>query len=374
MTNFFPRLATCVELPPCGYKVFELGHGEETVPEAFVDSATISESGFGVSSLKAQDGTDLLSGSAGLVVLSDTSDTWAHGVKQFRKEMGRPRFVSSTVVEDGPVIRVTRQRAKWMNSDIVLDIVQVAGLDMLELRFAIDWREQEQILKIEIPTALSKPRVFAKVPGAIAERPANGEEEPYQDWAAVEGMIGANKYTVGLINNSTYSYDCLDGLLRSVLIRSAPFARHDPNQVPRNGDNIWQDQGRQERTFWLIGAKGSHTQLALDRRAEEAQTPAEHVMDSGHGGKLPWEQSFLEVAPSSVQVVSFKRAEAAADCAVIRLQERSGIQGQASLRSAALGLDERVELHPWELKTLLVKRSAGAKSETMQVSLLETRL
>ena len=137
----------------------------------------------------------------------------------------------------------------------------------------IDWHEREQMLKLEIPTALKQARIFAKVPGAVLERPTNGEEEPYQDWAAVQGTIGGSEYTVALINTQTYSYDCLDGLFRTVLIRSAPFARHNPNQVPRDDDNAWQDQGRQERTFWLLGGKGAYTQLALDRRAEELQTP-----------------------------------------------------------------------------------------------------
>ena len=134
------------------------------------------------------------------------------------------------VVENGPVTRVTRHRARWQDSEIVLDIAQFAGLDFVELRFVIDWREHEQMLKLEIPTALAQPRIFAKVPGQILERHMNGQEEPYQDWGAVQGKTGDADYTVALLNNSTYSYDCLNGLFRTVLIRSAPFARHNPNQ------------------------------------------------------------------------------------------------------------------------------------------------
>ena len=42
------------------------------------------------------------------------------------------------------------------------------------------------MLKLEIPTALTQPKIFAKVPGAVLERRTNGEEEPCQDWAAVQ--------------------------------------------------------------------------------------------------------------------------------------------------------------------------------------------
>ena len=130
--------------------------------------------------------------------------------------------------------------------------------------------------------------------------------------AAVQGKIGNADYTVALINNSTYSYDCLNGLFRTVLIRSAPFARHNPNQVPHDDNNAWQDQGRQERRFWLLAGRGSYTEFALDRRAEELQTPAEYVMDSAHHGTQAWEQSFLEIMPGNVWVLAIKRAEASA--------------------------------------------------------------
>ena len=155
------------------------------------------------------------------------------------------------------------------------------------------WHEHEQILKLEIPTVLASPRVFAKVPGDVLERSANGEEEPYQDWIAVQGKLSNAEYSLDLVNNSTYSYDCLNGLFRTILIRSAPFARHNPNPVPYNDDNAWQDQGRQERKFWLMCGRGSYKDLALDRRAEDLQIPAEYVMDSAHPGSQPWEQSSL---------------------------------------------------------------------------------
>jgi alpha-mannosidase len=371
MTQFLPRLSAWVDLPACGYRVFELAHGEGPKPEPYGDFVTINDSGFGISSLKASDGTELLAGPIGLVAISDTGDTWAHGISQFCQEMGRPTFISSIVVEDGPVTRVTRQRARWQDSEIVLDIAQFAGSDFVELRFVIDWREHEQMLKLEIPTAVAAPRIFAKVPGQVLERRVNGEEEPYQDWAAIEGKVAGGDYTLAVINNQTYSYDCLNGLFRTVLIRSAPFARHNPAQVPHNDNNAWQDQGRQERRFWLMAGRGRWPELALDRRAEELQTPGEYVMDSAHHGAEPWENSFLEVMPKSVWVLAIKQAEHAPDGTVIRIQERSGSATQATIKSGAMGLDTTAHLAPWEIKTLLIKPAQSGRAEFREVSLLE---
>jgi alpha-mannosidase len=366
------RLSAWVELPPCGYKVLELAHGEPPVGASYSGRFVVSETSFGLSSMKAEDGTELLTGSLGLVAIGDTADTWAHGIREFREEMGRPMLISSTVVEDGPVTRVTRQRARWMDSEIVLDVAQFAGIEGVELRFVIDWHQHEQMLKLEIPTAVMQPRVFAKVPGDILERHTNGEEEPYQDWAAVQGGIANDDYTIGLLNNSTYSYDCLNGLFRTVLIRSAPFARHNPNQVPHNDNNAWQDQGRQERRFWIMCGKGQYTQFALDRLAEEFQTPAEYVIDSAHAGHEPRERSFLEVQPSNVWVMAVKRAEHDQDCIIVRLQERAGSACKAKLVSAPFGFDSTVSLAPWELKTLLINPSKSGKAKLKEVSLLES--
>lgn len=369
MTNFFPRLSAWIELPACGYKVFELSHGEPPAPASYRNFFTISDSSLGITSLKAPDGAELLAKPIGLVAIRDASDTWAHGIDSFRDEIGRPTFVSATVIEDGPVTRVTRQRARWQDSEIVLDIAQFADLDFVELRFVIDWREREQILKLEVPTALVGPRIFAKVPGAVIERAVNGNEEPYQDWGAVQGSIGGEDYTVAILNRQTYSYDCLDGLFRTILIRSAPYARHNPNKVPQNDNNAWQDQGRQERTFWIKCARGRCAGLGLDRLAEELQTPAEYVLDSAHKGTASWEQSWLEIEPASVWVLAVKQAENSPEETILRIQERSGAATQARVRSSLLGIDQEIALAPRELKTLAVRR--GAPAQVREVSLLE---
>jgi len=189
------------------------------------------------------------------------------------------------------------------------------------------------------------------VPGAALERTTNGNEEPYQDWVALQGALNGQQHTLALANNSTYSYDCLNGLLRTILIRSAPYARHNPNKVEVSGVNAWQDQGRQERTFWLLRGKGNYIDLHLDRRARELQSPAEYVMDSRHSGTQLWQQSFLDIGPSNIEVLAVKQAEEGGS-AIIRLQERSGKKTIAHVKSLPLVIDREVGFDPWEIKTL----------------------
>ena len=125
--------------------------------------------------------------------------------------------------------------------------------------------------------------------------------------------------------------------------------------------------------------RGSYRELALDRRAEELQTPAEYVMDSAHPGTEAWERSFLEVMPRNVWVLAIKRAECqaahqgdhASAGTILRIQERSGTATKAILKSSALDLDQTIDLGPWELKTLMIQRSGGGPATLRGVSLLE---
>ena len=355
MTNFYPRLSSWVDLPACGYKVFTIEReGEPSSLAAFGKSVTLSKNSFGITSLLANDGTELLGGTLGLVVIEDKSDTWAHDIAAFRDEIGRPTFVSSEMVEDGPVTRVTRQKLTWRKSEIIVDIAEFSATDIVEFRFVMNWQEHEQILKLEIPTKFASPQLYAKVPGAALERATTGNAEPYQDWVALQGALGQSQYTLALANDSTYSYDCKDNLLRTILIRSAPYARHNPNKVEANGINAWQDQGRQERTFWLIPGKGSYTEQALDRRAIALQTPAEYVFDSRHNGNEPREQSFLEVTPQTVEVLAIKQAEDG-KAFILRLQERSGKPTTAHIHIGQFSLDKEVKLAPLEIQTISIE-------------------
>jgi alpha-mannosidase len=371
MTKAYPRLSAWVDLPPCGYKVFSIERDTPPAIRPLPQFISISQKAFGLSSILSEDKTELLSANLGLVVIEDKSDTWAHDIAAFRTEIGRPEFISSEIVENGPVTRVTRQKLRWRSSLIAVDIAEFTTTDAIELRFVIDWHEREQILKLEIPTKLLSPKVFAKVPGAALERTPNGNEEPYQDWVALQGLADGKNHTIALINNGTYSYDCLDGLLRTILIRSAPYARHNPNLVEVGGINAWQDQGRQERTFWIVRGKGDYTDLSLDRMAQELQIPAEYVLDSRHAGTKPWDQSFLEISPSNIEVLSLKQSENGTDT-IIRVQERAGKQTKAQIHSQEMNLNAEIPLSPWEIKTLSITRNSTSKPQVKVVSILES--
>ncbi len=371
MTTNFQRLAAWVDLPPFGYRVFSEESDASPAAPAYESFCTLNENGFGLSSLRAPDGAELLAAPLGLVAIEDTSDTWAHRIDSFRKEIGRPTFVSSSVVEDGPVLRVTRQRLRWQDSAIVVDIATFPGQKIVRLHFVIDWHQRQQILKLEVPAALSEAKIRAMVAGAVKSTPTSGDEEPYQDWIALEGSIQGADYTLGLFNNSTYSYDCMNNLLRTVLVRSAPYGRGERNPVDPNSIDAWQDQGRQERVFWLTARRGVCSAQAFEQLADELQSPAEYVMDSRHRGTEPWEKSFFTLAPDTVSILAMKQAEDSPHALIVRVQERSGAATVMHLESGLLGLSQDLPLRPWEMKTLRIETAKTGKVRAVAVSALE---
>jgi alpha-mannosidase len=371
MSRGFQRLAAWVDLPPFGYRV--LSEEDDTPPAApaYESFSTLNENGFGLSSLKAPGGAELLAAPLGLVVIEDTSDTWAHRIDSFRKEIGRPTFVSSTVVDDGPVLRVSRQRFRWQQSEIVVDVATFPGQNIIRFHFVIDWHEHQQMLMFELPTALANSRIRAMVPGAVTTTPANGNEDPYQDWIALEGQVQGSDHTLGLLNNSTYSYDCLGNLLRAVLVRSAPYVIDYNTPIDPDSTDAWQDQGRQERIFWLTARRGLCAEQAFDQLANELQSPAEYIMDSRHPGTEPWEKSFLTLAPNTVSILAMKRAEDMPGAVIVRVQERTGAATVMRIESSLLGLKQNVPLRPWEIKTLRIMSAKQGKAQVSIVSGLE---
>jgi hypothetical protein len=95
-------------------------------------------------------------------------------------------------------------------------------------------------------------------------------------------------------------------------------------------------------------------------------------MDSAHEGTEPRERSFFRLAPGTVTLLALKRAESG-EGYVVRVQERAGRATEFTLESAALGVNHRAQIRPWEIRTLLVEGGGGAgrRAQVREVSLLE---
>ncbi len=360
------KLTAILELPPCGYKVFALATDkiDDVKPNKHDDFVTIREDILGISSLKAQDNRELLAKPIVPVVIDDPSDAWGHEMYKYDKVLGYPELISTKLISDGSAIKTYRQIAKWNNSDIILDISIIPELEIVELHIRVNWQEKHKMLKLEVPTILKQVTHYSQTPGTVAERMPDGFEEPGQDWVALEGIIEGETYSLGLINNGSYSYDCLNGNVRSVIARSAIFAKHDPFELSASHLAEYMDNGWLEKKFWIIRAKSVYKTLELSKLSNEMQIGVEYVIDSSHSGTEPWEKSFVEIHPACVSVLSVKKAEADNDAIIVRLQEINDMETQAIVSVPICNIKHKITLKKYEIKTLKISLSSGKVSET----------
>jgi len=309
----------------------------------------------------------LLDREVGTVVIEDKENTWGFGVDRYDNELGRPQLMETEVLENGPVLKIVRQKTSWQASQIWMDVVTFAHCATIELRFRINWQEQRQILKLDLPTRLTGGNVFAKMPAEVVERPANGLEFPCHDWIAIQGNIGGQTATVGLLNDSSYSYDAENGRLRMILTRAVAHAEHPPFEYQDDRNIPFLDQGWQERRFLLIAGTDLRS-LNLDRLSQEFQVPAEPMLDNGHPGSEPWTASLVSVTSAAVEVLALKPAENG-NGVILRLRETSGASVTTSVH--LLGDSWEIHMHPYELMTL---RFEGNGAPPINVNGLENPL
>jgi hypothetical protein len=134
--------------------------------------------------------------------------------------------------------------------------------------------------------------------GGTTRRETQGEEFPCQDWVRLKGSLRNKPAAVALVNDSSYSFEAKDGLLRMILVRSVPFAEHHGLEYQDDSNVAFLDQGWQERRFLLVAVADAQSAGTLDRLAQEFQVPAITMLDSVHPGTEPWEMENLSVEPA----------------------------------------------------------------------------
>jgi len=364
------KMTAVVDLPACGYEVFSMIHNDagKSANETLTHKWGIDAKPGGIPGLYVN-GVNLLQKPAALVVIDDQADTWGHNCFAYRAELGRPHLQSTVMLEDGPVCRMIRQRFAWHNSVIELFITQYKDIPGLMLRFRINWQEQKQRLMLEIPTNLKNVKLIARVAGAVVCREATGSEEPMQEWVAMEGAINANCYSVGIIQDAVYNYNCLQGLFRTTLVRSAYYVHHDPIKITADSSNPYLDQGWQEKRLWLVWGKDTHAALGIERLSAEFMAEPMCKLDSIHGGMLPPEASFLRVKPESIIVTAIKKSLDGEDH-IIRLQEMRGCKVTAIIEMPLRSQKFETCFAPWEIKT--IKIGDGPAGGIVEMDITET--
>jgi len=341
------RLNAVVPLPACGYRVFTLDAAEPTRHTAPLEPCFLAdEENPGIYEWDTPCGDKLLAAPISLSIWQDTGDTWGHKLDGYDECIGTPALKESTVLVEGPLMRCVRQRATWKNSEIMIHFRQWIHQPGIEISLRVNWQEHREILRLEIPTALTHAITAAASPGANVERPTNSGEQPASEWVVLTGLLGeVQTESVQLVTDGGLSYSSAEGCLRAIVTRSAYYAHHHPKSPQDPLENPLLDQGWQESRFWINAGTGNFNAINAHRYAAEVLHTAERVYDSAHPGTLPREASLISVEPANVTMTACKLAEDGAGW-IVRLIETSGKDTTATLRST-LG-----EAREWTVEVL----------------------
>ncbi len=241
-------------------------------------------------------------GHAGLVV-DDPSDTWTHGTDRFGFDGMALKLDGVTLVEEGPVRTTIEVRASHGASRLVTTIIlPVDATQPVELRVALDWREQRKLLRLAYP--LGGKGFEYEVAGGWDSRPDSGREVPGQRWV----RVSADGHDVAVVNDAKYSYAAQDGTLYLTAVRSPIFAHHDPIPAEDGASYRYMDQGEQRFTI-LLAADRSISRKQAATLAEGLNKPLVTTPHVSRGGTGAHCGQWLDLECEAGMVSALKGAE-----------------------------------------------------------------
>jgi alpha-mannosidase len=307
-------------------------------------------------------GQEVLRGCGAVPVVIDDSesDTWAHGIFEFRKEAGRFSDAQVKLIEEGPLRATLRAISRYGQSELRQDFTIYRDRPGVDVHVRLNWQEKLSILKFSFPVNVANPVPVYEIPYGSLERAADGREYPGQAWVDVSGVLpDGTRYGLALANTAKYSYDVLDSELRLTVARSSIYADH---YGVRDDQVEFMDQGLQYFAYSLYPHEGGWQKSGIVRRAQELLNPAVTVLETWHKGILPLCSSFLSVSQANIIVSALKIAEDGDDL-VVRCVETEGRKTEAAIDLKFAGIRWDAVFGPFEIKTFRIGRT-GAVCET----------
>ncbi len=319
----------------------------------------------------------------GLYVMQDNEDSWGMDTKNYNKAAGRFRLLDPAaagqfaggqgridavrVVEDGPVRSVVEALFGYEHSFVCQRyILPKAGTEMgIETR--VFWQQKDQMLKLAIPLQSSDWKYLGQVAYGVEEFPSDGGEIAAQKWVAAVDC--KRKIALTCLNESTYSYDFTPSAIRLTLLRSPAYSCGPVGERPWAPQDYFvprMDQGEHVFRFYVNAGPQNRRleKVSFEAQARNEKPFALSFFPDGSGIRP---RPLALVDDPAIQVSVVKQSEQGRQM-VIRLHETAGKKRSTVLRLPLVRKSKKVNLGPYEIKTLKVNPAAGT---IIQTNLLE---
>lgn len=269
------------------------------------------------------------------------------------------------IVMSGPIAAAVEYELRFKNSTVRQRVTIYKGLKFIEFRTTIDWREKSYLLKAWFDFNVRSEIAHFEVPFGVVGRltvPKDRWDEAKYEVPALRWMdLSDGERGVSIIAPTRHGYSVKGSRVGLSLLKSPIHP------------NPWSDLGRHEITYYLYPHPGDYRSGRVYERAYEVWAGLRAVEKKSDGGSLPRTGSLLE-APPGVIVESVKLSEDR-EGVVVRLYEVEGRERVCTVKLAepfeayetnlleegaktiGSGSQLRISFKPFEVKTLLLKRS-----------------
>ena len=315
-----------------------------------------------------------------LLVMLDNEDPWGMLVRSFREVAGRFELMSPEqgtkfsgvttgtlppvrIIEDGPVRSVVEAVFEYGDSAICQHYKLPKQGTEIEIETRVYWFEKNRMLKLAIPTRGQNCGYLGQMAYGVAELPTNGDEFVAHKWVAV--ISDKDDLALTCINEGIYGSDFSEDGLRLSFLRSPAYSGHpieDRPIVPQERFLPRIDQGERLFRFWINAGPVTDRMKKIDREAlvKNEKPTALSFYPSGSGVKS---HPGLCLSDDAVQVIAFKQSEDGQGW-IIRLFEPTGQSRSTILSLPCLSIEARIELFPFEIKSLKIDLQTNSLIET----------
>ncbi len=377
------------KIPAMGYSVFRICKNLELEPVAPAGRLIISETrvendfikleidpctGFISSLYDKRIGAEILSGYGAVPIVIDEkdSDTWAHFIFEFNKEEGRFGNAEINILEAGPVRARLRVTNRYEGSFLQQEYMIYHDRPEIQVNVKLDWREKHKMLKIVFPVNITDPHAVYEIPYGFIERPANGLEEPAQQWVDLSGTHPENNIHCGLslLTDSKYSFSAKENTISISAVRSPIYADHY-GYAERDSFCEFMDQGVQEFNYIILSHGETWQEAGTVKKAYELNMPVVQIIETYHEGGLGLKMEGISVSAGNVIATVFKRAEDGGGY-ILRCYETHGKAVVATIKFGLCSRQWQAGFSPCEIKTFFIPDNPDIDvSETNLIELQE---
>ena len=296
MSGMRSRFAFPVEVPPLGYRTYRVRLGavegeplratDTTLENAHLLLELDQGTGRIARLVLKSTGADLAAPAEGTRSWSTTGPTrGATACGRTTERSGEFECVSVRLLECGPVRAIVRVESRCGSSTLREDYVLGADVPYVDVRVALDWREQLKLLKLRYPTSVDAATRDVRDP---VRAPRARRAAATRSRVSRGSTSRATARGLTVINDAKYGYDVRGGDIGISAVRSPVWAWHDPRELEEDGDFEYMDQGRQSFVVRLVPHAA---RLARRRRpracAAELNQPPFALIETFHDGPLP---------------------------------------------------------------------------------------